>query len=208
MISSVRGVVLAAVGTSVVVEVGGVGLAVTVTPQHALSVRTGSETRIHTALIVREDDLALYGFREREELSVFDLLRGVTGVGPKSAMGVLAAMSPDQIATAVAAEDDGSFRKVSGIGPKTAKLIVLSLAGKLQVTASAAPAGAASASASTSANVLAALVNLGWSERVATQAVDEAIAGASKDERNAVPALLRIALAGLGPTQRGDVKTP
>src|SRR5690606_1597564 len=208
MISFVRGVVFAAVGTSVVVEVGGVGLAVTVTPQHALSVRTGSETSIHTALIVREDDLALYGFREREELAVFDLLRGVTGVGPKSAMGVLAAMSPDQIATAVAAEDDGSFRKVSGIGPKTAKLIVLSLAGKLQVTASASPAGAASAPASTSANVLAALVNLGWSERVATQAVDEAIAGASTDERNAVPALLRIALAGLGPSQRGEVKTP
>lgn len=208
MISSVRGVVLAAVGTSVVVEVGGVGLTVTVTPQHALSVRTGSEARIHTALIVREDDLALYGFRELEELSVFDLLRGVTGVGPKSAMGVLAAMSPDQIATAVAAEDDGAFRKVSGIGPKTAKLIVLSLAGKLQVTISAAPAGTASASSSTGANVLAALVNLGWSERVATQAVDDAIAGASEDERNAVPALLRIALAGLGPSQRGEVKTP
>src|SRR5690606_12414668 len=208
MISSVRGVVLAAVGTSVVVEVGGMGLAITVTPQHALSVRTGSEIRIHTALIVREDDLALYGFLEPEELSVFDLLRGVTGVGPKSAMGVLAAMTPVQIATAVAAEDDGSFRKVSGIGPKTAKLIVLSLAGKLQVTSSAALGIGASASSSTSASVLAALVNLGWSERVATQAVDDAIAGASEDDRNAVPALLRIALAGLGPSQRGEVKTP
>src|SRR5690606_29513607 len=137
MISSVRGVVLAAVGTSVVDEVGGVGLAVTVTPQHALSVRTGSVTRLHTALIVREDDSALSGFRERDELSVFDFLRGVTGVGPKSAMGVLAAMSPDQVASAVAEEDDGAFRKVSGIGPKTAKLIVLSLAGKLHVTSSA-----------------------------------------------------------------------
>src|SRR5690554_4478766 len=172
MISSVRGVVLAAVGTSVVVEVGGVGLAVTVTPQHALAVRTGAEARLHTALIVREDDLALYGFREPEELSVFDLLRGVTGVGPKSAMGVLAAMTPEQVASAVATEDDGSFRKVSGIGPKTAKLIVLSLAGKLHVTAAAAPSSGAAATSTTSASVLAALINLGWSERVATQAVD------------------------------------
>src|SRR5690554_5249896 len=204
MISSVRGVVLAALGSSIVVEVGGMGLAVTVTPQHALSVRTGSEIRIHTALIVREDDLALYGFREPEELSVFDLLRGVTGVGPKSAMGVLAAMTPDQIASAVAAEDDGSFRKVSGIGPKTAKLIVLSLAGKLQVSASASSGVGTPSSTAASANVLAALINLGWSERVASQAVEDAIAGASEDERHAVPALLRIALAGLGPSQRGE----
>ncbi len=207
MISSVRGEVLAAVATTLVIEVGGIGLSVTVTPQHALSVRPGVEARVHTALIVREDDLALYGFREREELAVFDLLRGVTGVGPKSAMGVLAAMTPDQIASAVAAEDDAAFRKVSGIGPKTAKLIVLSLAGKLQVSATAAIGSAPLDASSTGANVLAALVNLGWPERVATQAVDDAIAGASEEEKAAVPALLRIALAQLGPGQRGEVKT-
>ncbi|WNY34426.1 helix-hairpin-helix domain-containing protein [Curtobacterium flaccumfaciens] len=62
---------------------------------------------------------------------MFDLLRGVSGVGPKSAMGVLAHMDPAQIANAVANEDDGAFRKVSGIGPKTAKLIIVALSGKL-----------------------------------------------------------------------------
>ena len=134
MISSVRGTVLAAVGTTVVVEVGGVGLSVQVTPQHALSLRVGAEASIRTALIVREDDLALYGFAEADELAAFDLLRGVTGVGPKSAMGVLAAMTPTEVAKAVTIEDDAAFRKVSGIGPKTAKLIVVSLAGKLVVT--------------------------------------------------------------------------
>ena len=137
MISSVRGTVLAAVGTTVVIEVGGVGLNVQVTPQHALSLRVGSEATVRTALIVREDDLSLYGFSEADELTVFDLLRGVTGVGPKSAMGVLAAMSPGEIAQAVAVEDDAAFRKVSGIGPKTAKLIVVSLAGKLLVVPTA-----------------------------------------------------------------------
>src|SRR6185312_10595199 len=130
MISSVRGTVLSAAGTRVVIEVGGIGLAITVTPQHALTLRAGSEAAMSTALIVREDDLALFGFSDAEELAVFDLLRGVTGVGPKSAMGVLAVMTPSDIATAIAVEDDGAFRKVSGIGPKTAKLIIVSLAGK------------------------------------------------------------------------------
>lgn len=198
MISSLRGTVLAAVGTAVVIEVGGVGLSVQVTPQHALALRVGSEATIRTALIVREDDLSLYGFAEAEELAVFDLLRGVTGVGPKSAMGVLAAMSPGEIAQAVSVEDDAAFRKVSGIGPKTAKLIVVSLAGKLLVM----PAARASTTGRTSTvseNVAIALTGLGWPERVAMQAVEDALAGASEAERTSVPALLRLALAALGP---------
>lgn len=197
MIASVRGTVLAAVGTTVVIEVGGVGLAVQVTPPLALSMRIGSEASLRTALIVREDDLSLYGFAEAEELTVFDLLRGVTGVGPKSAMGVLAAMTPGEIAQAVAREDDGAFRKVSGIGPKTAKLIVVSLAGKLlgiTATRSHAPAFT-----NASDDVTIALVGLGWPERVAMQAVEDARASAPESDRDSVPALLRLALANLGP---------
>jgi Holliday junction DNA helicase RuvA len=200
MISSVRGTVLAAIGTSVVVEVGGVGLAVQVTPQHALALRVGSEARLHTALVVREDDLSLFGFAEPDELQVFDLLRGVSGVGPKSAMGVLAAMSPADLAQAVALEDDGAFRKVSGIGPKTAKLIVVSLAGKLAMAATA--RAAAPASSSLADDVTIALVGLGWPERVAMQAVEDAMASASDADRQVVPALLRLALANLGPQQQ------
>lgn len=203
MIASVRGTVLAAVGTTVVIEVGGVGLAVQVTPQHALSLRVGAEAMVRTALIVREDDLSLFGFAEAEELTVFDLLRGVTGVGPKSAMGVLAAMSPAEIAQAVALEDDSAFRKVSGIGPKTAKLIVVSLAGKLAVLPTA--RAAASARPSTiSENVTVALVGLGWPERVAMQAVEDALADASDADRASVPVLLRLALAQLGPAGVGS----
>ena len=200
MISSVRGTVLDLVGAIAVIEVGGVGLGVTLTPQHVLSLRVGAETSVRTALIVREDDLSLFGFRDADELAVFDLLRGVTGVGPKSAMGVLAALTPAEIATAVSREDDAAFRKVSGIGPKTAKLIVLSLAGKL--LAFSAPAAAASrpvAVSSVDENVLVALVGLGWSEKVAAQAVEDAVTSASDAERATVPALLRIALSRLGP---------
>lgn len=200
MISSVRGTVVGIAGTSTVIEVGGVGLAVTVTPQHALSLRVGAEAMVRTALIVREDDLSLFGFVDADELAVFDLLRGVTGVGPKSAMGVLAAMSPGQIASAVATEDDAAFRKVSGIGPKTAKLIVLSLAGKMQV-APAATSSAPIATASVSDSVLVALVGLGWSERVAAQAIEDAQAGSRVEDAATVASLLRLALTQLGPQQ-------
>ena len=195
MISSVRGTVLAVSGSHAVIEVGGVGLAVQVTPRHGLTLRVGSEATVRTALIVREDDLSLFGFAEADELAVFDHLRSVTGVGPKSAMGVLAVLTPSEIARAVTLEDDAVFRKVSGIGPKTAKLIVVSLAGKLVITHSAEPTAKSS---SVSESVLVALVGLGWNERVAMQAVDDAIAEASEAERTVVPALLRRALSNLG----------
>ena len=205
MISSVRGTVLSTTvlnntAALVAIEVGGVGYAVQVTPQHALTLRVGSEARLHTALIVREDDMSLFGFATTEELGMFDLLRGVSGVGPKSALGVLATLTPDQIAAAVATEDDAPFRKVSGIGPKTAKLIVVSLAGKIL-----APHGGVTftpaAASSTAQNVVAALVGLGWNERVAAQAVDEVVESATEDGALPVPALLRLALARLGPQQ-------
>jgi Holliday junction DNA helicase RuvA len=200
MISSVRGTVLAIAGPAVIIEVGGVGLAVQVTPQHALSLRVGSEASVRTALIVREDDLSLFGFVDADELTVFDALRGVTGVGPKSAMGVLAAMDPGQIAAAVNAEDDTAFRKVSGIGPKTAKLIIVSLAGKLAISPTS-NRSATGKPSSVSDSVLVALVGLGWNERAASQAVEDAVAGATESERETVPALLRLALTRLGPSQ-------
>jgi holliday junction DNA helicase RuvA len=199
MISSVRGTVLAASGSTAVVEVGGIGLAMHVTPRHALSLRVGGEAFVRTALIVREDDLSLFGFAEVEELEVFDHLRSVTGVGPKSALGVLAVLTPAEVARAVATEDDGAFRAVSGIGPKTAKLIVVSLAGKLLVAHSTAPSRTAEPSVTES--VLVALVGLGWPERVANQAIEDAVADASDADLATTQNLLRLALANLGPQQ-------
>jgi Holliday junction DNA helicase RuvA len=186
-----------------VIEVGGVGLAVHVTPQLALSVRVGSEATVHTALIVREDDLSLFGFGDPDELAVFDLLRGVTGVGPKSAIGVLAVMTPSDIALAVASEDDSAFRKVSGIGPKTAKLIVVSLAGKLIAPVLSTTVSNGARANSTAESVTLALAGLGWAERVAIVAVDDALAHASEADRDSVQAMLRLALARLGPQGGG-----
>jgi len=201
VISSVRGPVLSALGSTVVIEVGGIGLALQVTPTTALSARIGDETRLATTLIVREDSLTLYGFPNADELAVFELLVGVTGVGPKSALGVLAVLTPNQIALAVQAEDDAAFRKVSGIGPKTAKLIVLSLAGKVSVTSAAPSTTRPAGSTTVAASVQAALIGLGWSERVAAQAVDETLAEASGPEAG-VATVLRLALARLGPAHQ------
>ena len=193
MIASLSGTVLEAAGTALVLDVHGVGYAVTVTPDHALSVRHGEQVRLHTAMVVREDDISLFGFPDRQRLEVFDLLRGVTGVGPKSAMGVLATLSPEQIATAVADDEDAVFRRVSGIGPKTAKLIVLSLTGKLIAVRTA----AAPVRTTRGADVLVALVGLGYQERAAQAALDEVLLDRPEERQTAV--LLRAALAALGP---------
>lgn len=201
MISSVRGLVLSALGSTVVVEVGGVGLAINVTPSTALGARIGQELRLHTTLVVREDALTLYGFDSPDELAVFELLTGVTGVGPKSGLGVLAVLSPDQVARAVADDDDAAFRKVSGIGPKTAKLIVLSLTGKLAVAAPSAPSVGRVAPTAVGESVLAALIGLGWSEKVAVPVVDETLSEATDADKASVAVLLRQALAKLGPAQ-------
>lgn len=192
MIASLRGTVLDVAGSTLVVDVHGVGYAVAVTPDHALAVRTGEEVRLHTAMIVREDDISLFGFPDRQRLEVFDLLRGVTGVGPKSAMGVLGVMTPEQIAAAVADDDDTAFRRVSGIGPKTAKLIVVSLTGKLIAVRPSAPAVRGRG-----ADVLVALVGLGYAERAAQAALDDVLADRPDERQTAV--LLRAALAALGP---------
>jgi len=202
VISSLRGTVLSASGGTAVVEVGGVGFALQLTPDHVLSLRVGEETFLHSSLIVREDALQLFGFADREQLEVFELLNGVSGVGPKSAIGVLSVLSPDDIATAVAADDDAPFRKVSGIGPKTAKLIVVSLAGKLTAVRRPAPAVKTSrAPSSVGDSVLVALVGLGWPERVAAEAVAEVTAETEEKERDSVQALLRLTLSRLGPAR-------
>ena len=200
MISSVRGTVLDVAGGRAVIAVGGVGMHVALTPDHALSLRTGSEAFVHTALIVREDELSLFGFATREQLELFDLLRSVSGVGPKSALGVLAQLSPEEIARAVADEDDAPFRRVSGIGPKTAKLITVSLAGKVVAPS---PVRAGVPVVAPDADVVAALVGLGWPERTAAAAVEELLAELGDTAPTETAALLRLALGRLGPQRAG-----
>lgn len=205
MIASLRGTCIDIAGSAVVIEVGGVGYAVTVTPAHALTMRHGSEVFVRTAMIVREDEHLLFGFESTDALQVFDLLRGVSGVGPKSAMGVLAHMDPAQVANAVANEDDGAFRKVSGIGPKTAKLIIVALSGKLVAFEQAAVVATARGTAvhPAAVDVVSALIGLGWREDAAQAAVDDAVANESGAAAMGTQALLRAALGALRPAAAG-----
>lgn len=196
MISSIRGEVLASGAGWVVIAVGGMGFRVEV-PARLQGGHVGEQLFLHTQLVVREDSLTLFGFASTEDLEVFGHLLSVSGVGPRSALGVLSVLTPLEVAQAATSEDEKPFRKVSGIGPKTAKLIALQLAGKLQhLTLSSggpavesAPSG--TAGAQVAANVEQGLLGLGYSEAQSHAAVQDAVtAGAPADEAG----LLRAAL--------------
>lgn len=197
MIASLRGVVVALTASSLCLDVSGVGYRVHVTPQHALDVRSGQEITVLTHLVVREDAWTLYGFRTAEELEVFERLITVSGVGPKSAIGVLSQMDPGQIARAVAEEDAAAFKRVSGIGPKSAGLIIVSLRGKLAPPPGAprAEGGGDAVPPGVRADVLEALTGLGHPEKVAAPAVEDAIAAlpaGSADVATVLRAALRL----------------
>jgi Holliday junction DNA helicase RuvA len=145
---------------------------------------TGERVKFFTSLVVREDAMTLFGFLEPEQLEVFELLRSVNGVGPKSALAILAELGVEQIAQAVFQESDQTFKSVSGIGAKTSKLIVLSLAGKL---------GSSSAGKGSSSfeSAVAGLIGLGWSERASRDAVSQ-VATADQSEQQLLRAALQI----------------
>lgn len=164
MIASLRGTVLSFTLNSVVLDVAGVGYLVQVTPQVSLSVGSGQELSLFTAFIVREDAFTIYGFATQEELSTFDLLRSVTGVGPKSALSIIHQLGVDALRDAVSSEDDAAFKSVSGIGPKTAKLLVVTLNGKLVGSGK-------TVSASGDSDIVSALIGLGYQSKVSEEAV-------------------------------------
>ena len=131
MISTLSGTVAHVGLHEAVLEVGGVGLLVAATPATLAGLKVGETARVQTHLVVREDSLTLFAFRTAEEREVFTTMLGVSGIGPRIALAVLAVHSPADVARAVAAGDDKAFSQVPGIGPKGARRIVLELAGKL-----------------------------------------------------------------------------
>ena len=203
MIASLRGTIVALGAATVHLDVGGVGYLVHVTPTHALELRAGQELRLVTHLVVREDAFTLYGFRDADELGVFEHLISVSGVGPKSALGVLAQLSPTDVANAVEREDLAAFKRVSGIGPKSAGLIIVSLRGKLRaasLSADAPDTGADALPLALRADVVEALVGLGYAEKAAAPIVDDAVTALGEGE-HAVADVLRAALRLLGPAK-------
>ena len=172
MISSLTGTVSHVGLHSAVLDVNGFGMQVQATPQTLSALRLGNQAKVFTSLIVREDSMTLFGFGDPEEREVFETLLGVSGVGPRLALAVLAVYAPAAIRTAASSGDDKAFSKVPGIGPKGARRIVLELADKLIPLETDAPATAAAAWQS---QVLAAMMGLGWSEKDAGSAIDAAV---------------------------------
>jgi holliday junction DNA helicase RuvA len=114
-----------------VVDVGGVGYKVFLSVYTFGKVAGASETDLFIHTYVREDVLALYGFLNLEELEMFELLIGISGIGPKAAMGILSIADTKTIRTAILNEDPSILTKVSGVGKKTAERVILELKNKI-----------------------------------------------------------------------------
>lgn len=176
MIASLYGKVIDIEEDCFTVDVNGVGYRVycpllMMQGQYALN----EEIFLHTHLIVREDQWTLYGFLAKEEIALFRHFLGVSGIGGKSALGILNQMTPGQIAGAMSAGDSRPFEKVSGIGKKTAQRLVLELKDKINKLSLASegiePAPVGSAPAGGDNDAIAALCQLGYSRNEAKTAV-------------------------------------
>ena len=175
MIASLQGIIDAIGTDSMIINVNGVGFKVSV-PTSVLSDlgMIGREVKLYTHLHVREDDMSLYGFGSTDELRLFDMLLTVSGLGPKTAMGMLSAMSADQLAMAIASGSTEILTTVPGIGKKTADRLILELRDKVGGVMISTPAGRA---AQENADVVMALASLGYSVNEATRAVGTLPAG-------------------------------
>ncbi len=133
MYAYIKGTLTVLNPTHVVVEASGVGYEIQTPNSYRFQKFMEQEVVIHTSLIVREDAQLLYGFINQEEKDMFLSLIKVTGIGPKSALAILASSSPNEVKIAIENENDAYLTKFPGIGKKTARQIVLDLKGKVQI---------------------------------------------------------------------------
>ncbi|MYW95755.1 Holliday junction branch migration protein RuvA [Amycolatopsis rubida] len=195
MISSVRGEVLSVGLDHVVVEVGGVGLAVQATPATLATLRRGEQTRLHTALVVREDSLTLFGFAEEDARELFGLLQTVSGIGPRLALATLAVLEPDKLRAALVEGNITVLTQVPGIGRKGAERLSLELRDKVTALGGPADAPVVTAPGALRGEVVEALAGLGFPAKQAEQAVDKVL---SEGDGHTTASVLRAALAALG----------
>lgn len=186
MIASLSGTVQKIEANSLVVAVGGVGVRVYV-PRTVLENvgGVGRAIGLYTHLQVREDDLSLFGFESEEDLSLFTVLLGVQGVGPKVALAILGTLSPELLKSAIMREETAVLQRVPGIGKKTAERIMFQLREKLDLGG---PATAMPLVSDVDADVIDILTSLGFSIIEAqsalqhvpreVQAIDERVQGA------------------------------
>lgn len=134
MIGYIKGILEEADEQGILVDNHGIGYRIFVpASMFAGALPVGDEVKIHTYLHVKEDAMQLYGFLTRDDLQVFKLLLGVNGIGPKAGLGILSALSADELRFAVLADDVVSISKAPGIGKKTAQKLILELKDKLNL---------------------------------------------------------------------------
>jgi len=187
MIATLRGEITQIEDNALIVEVGGVGMRVHVPAPLRDRMKVGEGVLLYTHLIVRQDALTLYGFETVADRSLFTMLLGVDGVGPKVALSVLSTLNLDTVQRAVFNEQDEILSRVPGVGKKTAQKIVLHLHDRLKPISGL---QAVAAMSDADSEVLAALTALGYSV-VEAQTAIQAI---PKDAPEAVEERLRLAL--------------
>jgi Holliday junction DNA helicase RuvA len=194
VIARLRGRLVEVLPDGAVIDVGGVGYRVFLTPKALAALPRGEDVVVHTVTYVREDALSLYGFLSAEERHAFELLLGASGVGPKLALALLSVHSPDALRRAVSAGDADALTLVPGIGRKGAARLLLELRGKLGDGAPDLPADPATRPAY--AEVREALAALGYAPAEVKAALE-----ALPEDAGALPTqeLLRLALRGLAP---------
>jgi Holliday junction DNA helicase RuvA len=198
VIAFVRGTVAQVGLTSVVVDVGQVGIEVQCTPGTIATLRIGAPAQLPTSLVVREDSLTVFGFRDEGEKQLFELLQTASGVGPKLAQAMLAVLSPDDLRRAVSSEDVRTLTRVPGVGQKGAQRLILELKDRIGAPATAVGAPSADPTPVEPAwrvQVRAGLTGLGWSAKEAERALD--LVAEDAGDTPDVGALMRQALRAL-----------
>jgi len=189
MFYSLTGTIVHIEEAMLALECGGVAFACAATANTLCNVSMGERATLFTHLNVREDALDLFGFGTKEELRCFKQLVGVTGVGPKAALAVLSAFTPEQLGFFIAAGDVKSITRAQGVGKKLAERIVLELKDKLSVGGSIAHPGSSGNAALGNAFVLpdnealAALLALGYQQSEAMLALKNIDENASTQEK-------------------------
>ncbi|GAB4156805.1 MAG: Holliday junction branch migration protein RuvA [Candidatus Promineifilaceae bacterium] len=161
MIAGISGTIQKIGKDHLVLRVGGVSLRVFV-PRTVLENLggVGRSLALHTHLLVREDALTLYGFEDEDDLALFEILLGISGVGPKVALSILSTLSPELLKSAIMREEPAVLQRVPGIGKKTAERLLFQLRDKLDLTTEAATLPFVS---DVDADVIAVLTSLGFS---------------------------------------------
>lgn len=133
MIAYLKGVVADLETDKIIVENNNIGYNVFVTSNMAMNTGIGEKITLYTYLNVKEDAMNLFGFASKDELKIFKILIGVSGVGPKGALGILSKLSPDELRIAVMSDDAKAISKAPGVGNKTAMKVIIELKDKLDV---------------------------------------------------------------------------